>query len=320
MNPGTATVRARTRLPNPGSLAILELTRRQYGVVARRQLLTMGFTRSAIERRIHSLRLLPVYPGVYGVGSDVLCERGRWFAAVLAGGGRAVLSHRSAAALWGLLEDGPRVEVTRGFNLRREPGLAPGCVYPGLWLRRTRWLENEHTTERYGIPVMTVERTLLSLAATVSGRELEAALVAADRGGLMHKRELALILERGHGWRGIGTLKRLVGQMAPVHKSTRSNLEDRFIGHCHENRLPPPRVNTKVEGLEVDFFWPEARLVVETDGYESHRDRFAFERDRRRDATLVCAGYRVVRFTHRAVTDDLPRCLAAVQGLLEPTT
>jgi very-short-patch-repair endonuclease len=174
-------------------------------------------------------------------------------------------------------------------------------------------------TERHEIPVMTVERTLLSLAATVSSRELETALVMADRGGLLSKRALALVLERGRGWRGIGTLKRLVGQMAPVHRLTRSTLEDIFIAHCRENRLPEPQVNSMVEGLEVDLFWSGARLVVELDGYESHGDRFAFERDRRRDASLVCAGYRVVRFTYRAVIGDLPRCLTTVQTLLEET-
>lgn len=317
MKPISLEVRTPTRSQISGSRAILKMARRQYGVVARRQLLAMGFSRSAIDRRVSALRLLPIFPGVYGVGTDVLVERGRWFAAVLAGGNGAVLSHRSAASLWGLLEAGPRAEVTRAFNLRPELGLAPGCVYPGLWLRRTRWLATEHLTRRFGIPVMSVERSLLSLAATVSRRELETAMVAADRKGLLDRSALAGILERGRGWRGIGTLKLLAGQMAPVHIRSRSTLEDRFIDHCHQNRLPEPKVNSWVEGFEVDLFWAGARLVVELDGFETHRDRFSFERDRQRDARLVCAGYRVVRFTHWAVTYDLANCLTAAQSLLE---
>jgi very-short-patch-repair endonuclease len=260
-----------------------------------------------------------LYPGVYGLGTDVITQRGKWFAGVLAGGPGTTLSHRSAAACWGLLDEGPRVEVTRHFNWRPEPGLAPGCVHPGLWLRRTRWLPREHLVERAGLPVMSVERLLLSLAATVSFRELESALGAASRAGMLDSAALDKVLARGPGWRGIGNLKRLAATVRPADSRSRSFLEDRFIAGCHEGGLPAPRVNEMVEGLEVDLLWEAPRLIVELDGFEFHRDRLAFERDRERDALLLRSGYRVLRFTYRAVDEHIGDCIETVRSLLART-
>jgi very-short-patch-repair endonuclease len=82
---------------------------------------------------------------------------------------------------------------------------------------------------------------------------------------------------------------------------TRSPLEDAFLHLCHD--LPRPRVNESVEGFEVDFHWPEQHIIVETDGHEHHGSRAAFERDRERDQTLIAAGWTVLRFTHRQISD-----------------
>jgi very-short-patch-repair endonuclease len=84
----------------------------------------------------------------------------------------------------------------------------------------------------------------------------------------------------------------------------RSELETRMLSLCRRHRLPQPEVNASVDRYEVDFLWSEQRLVVEVDGWESHRTRSAFEEDRARDARLAVLGYETIRFTWRQVTDD----------------
>jgi very-short-patch-repair endonuclease len=90
----------------------------------------------------------------------------------------------------------------------------------------------------------------------------------------------------------------------PGGTRTRSDLEERMLSLCHSCRLPTPEVNVAVEGHERDFGWPQARLIVETDGWRAHGTRSAFERDRRRDADLVAAGWRVLRITHRQLETE----------------
>ncbi len=97
---------------------------------------------------------------------------------------------------------------------------------------------------------------------------------------------------------------------------TRSALERRFLRLCRRHRIPAPRVNVLVGGFLVDFLWPDARLIVEVDGYEFHRDRASFESDRARDAELTAQGHRVLRFTYRQVTERPARVAARIRALL----
>ena len=103
---------------------------------------------------------------------------------------------------------------------------------------------------------------------------------------------------------------------AAEEDGTRSVLERRFLTLCADHALPPPVVNATVEGLQVDFHWPHARLVVETDGHEHHGTRTAFERDRVRDERLVAAGLRVLRFTHRRVRREPEEVARSVRAAL----
>lgn len=171
---------------------IWELVRRQHGVIARAQLLELGVATGSIAHRLRSGRLHRVQRGVYAVGRPDLSRSGQWMAAVLSCGPAAVLSHRAAAALHGIVESGPEraIEVTvPPATVRARPGLR---VY-----RRTI-----ETTERAavdGVPVTTAERVLLDLAPLLSRRRLEAAVNAADKHDLVDPEALRDSLVRYAG-------------------------------------------------------------------------------------------------------------------------
>ena len=149
-------------------VAVAELARRQHGTVARAQMLALGMGAGAIKHRLACGRLHEVHRGVYAVGHSVLSMRGRWMAAVLAAGPGAVLSHRSAAALWGI-RNGTAIEVTTPHRVRR----------PGIRARGATLPPDEITT-RAGIPVTTVARTLLDLAAVLARHDVESAFHEAE--------------------------------------------------------------------------------------------------------------------------------------------
>jgi elongation factor P len=268
-------------------VAIAALAARQYGVVARRQLVELGLSARQIDHRVGRRRLHVLHRGVYAVGHPLLSLKGRWMAAVLASGTGAVLSHRSAAALWELRATSrTRIEVTVPRKQRSRPGIE---------LHRMRLTPDEITTHE-GIPTTTPTRTLHDLAAVLPPREIERALEYAD---------IARIpIEPGS--------PRLTDFLdARRSKPTRSQLEEAFLALVDAHDLPRPRRNERIATAEgyvtVDAVWPEARLVVELDGYETHGTRAAFVRDRRRDRLLTLEGWRVIRVTY----DDLQPGLAA---------
>lgn len=284
---------------------VSELAERQHGVVARRQLLAAGISSSAVIRMTSSGWLTPIHAGVFLVAGSPLDREARWMAAVLAAGDGALLSHRSAGELWGLLEpiEGPcHVTVSHG---RR--------THAGLVLHRTR--RPPRLDVRSSIPVTCPSRTLLDVAAGLSPRRLERAVEAADRHLLLEIAELTRLIEISRGRKGMGVLRSVLARFRPVPE-TRSELERRFLRLCREAGLPPPAVNVPVAGIEVDFLWRQARVVVEVDGYAFHRDRAAFERDRRRDAALQRIGHRVIRLTDRRVVGEPAAVIRDVRALL----
>jgi very-short-patch-repair endonuclease len=285
---------------------VVELARRQYGVVARTQLLAAGVSSSTIGRMLAAGWLTRVHAGVYLVAGHPLSQPARWMAGVLAGGPEAILSHASAGALWEIVERVPgpvHVTAPSGRHKRR-----------GLVLHRIPVPDGHRTTHKR-IPVTTPSRTLLDLAAILSPRRLERAVETADRLGLLYLPELDRLCISSRGRKGAGRLRSLLDQFRPLPE-TRSALERRFLAFCRDAGLPEPAVNVPVAGLEVDFWWPEASLVVELDGYAFHRGRASFEGDRKRDALLQLAGQRVVRITQRRLADDAASVLAELQQLL----
>jgi Protein of unknown function (DUF559) len=225
---------------------------------------------------------------------------------VLACGDRAVLSHRSAGALWGLLPaaSGP-IEVTIP--------LGGGRRQPGIFVHVTRIVDLPYMTEFHGIPCTTVARTLVDLAGTVPPRRLRRALEQSVFLNRFDRRELDAALPYASGRRGTDTLRRLLAELADEPDLTRSELERLFLELISVAGLPKPIVNGLIAGYEVDFHWPAQRLMVETDGRAAHAHLGAFERDRRRDLDLELAGWHVVRVTWRQVVED-PRL---VTGMLE---
>ncbi|HEY5052421.1 MAG TPA: DUF559 domain-containing protein [Solirubrobacterales bacterium] len=295
------------------ALALATLAARQHGVVSRSQLLSLGFKSGAIKREIESRRLCHIHRGVYASGHQPLNQRARWLAAVLACGEGAALSHRSAAALWGLARSsGPKIDVTspHGRAGRRR-----------ITFHECR-LDPEDLTTVGSIPVTSVARTLFDFAEVVDFTRLERACEEADRLNLLPMRALERVVERGLGRHALKPIRPIV-TAARHPDTTNSPLEDRFVLFCREHNLPKPLTNVVIEGKEVDAFWPARRMMVELDSWTFHHHRAAFERDRARDAALQAAGYRVVRLTSRriegeghAVAEELRRILQqAGQGL-----
>jgi very-short-patch-repair endonuclease len=262
---------------------IAALAGRQHGVVGRTQLLAAGIEATAIKRRVQASRLHPLSRGVYAVGHRVLTTQGRWMAATLAT--RAVLSHRSAGALWGLRPWTGRIELTvpRGTSPR-----------PGLLLHRAVLAPDEITVKDC-IPVTTPARTLLDLAGVLQRHQLQQAINEAEILRLEGPHRLASRYPTKRGTRAIRTLA------PPTY--TRRDLEARFHTFLNDRRFPRPQTNVLIEGKEVDFAWPDRRLIIELDSWEYHRTRHAFEDDRRTDRRLKAAGWTVIRITWRDLDD-----------------
>jgi len=292
---------------------IAELADRQHGVVTVAQLQTAGITLSAIRRRVSSGRLHRVHRGVYAVGHRHLTVHGDRMAAVLACAPGAVLSHRSAAALWGLLPMGrSSIDVTAHGRCGR--GLS------GINAHRGDSLHAADRTVREGIPCTRLERTLLDLAGTAHIRDLNTAVSEAEVLRLLDRSAVQRVLDRNPGRAGSAVLRQLLLDLDPQTRHTRNKLEQRFFAMCKQARLPRPEINTLIpvlDGqLEADFLWREARLVVETDGRQSHGTASAFERDRRRDQRLQLAGWKVVRCTWRQVTNEPEELSDILRALL----
>lgn len=187
-----------------------------------------------------------------------------------------------------------------GRNRAHRDGVRVHCV---------RALAVTDVRRRDGLLVTAPSRTLLDLAETTSLEELERAIAEARRLGLVRNGELEVQIARSPGRHGVKPLREVLErECGPAF--TRSKAERRLLKLIRSARLPAPRCNVPAAGHEVDFLWPEQKLVVEIDGYAFHRSRTAFEADRKRDADLQLAGYRVLRITWRRL-DDEPEAVVA---------
>jgi very-short-patch-repair endonuclease len=272
----------------------MEVAARQHGVVTTADLAAAGIGARGVARRLADGWLRRLHRGVFLVG-PLHGARTKEMAAVLACGSGAALSHCSAAALWGMTRPwlGPlEVTVTEGASR--------GCA--GIRVHRVQSVDPRDTRRREGVPTTSPARTLLDIAALVTSAQLSRALEEAQVQRLVTARQVAALLLRSGGRRGAAALREaLQNQHDP--SLTRSEAERRLLEQIRAAGLPQPKTNQVVLGYEVDFVWPELKLIVEVDGYAFHSSRAAFERDRRRDARLTAAGYRVVRLTYAQVLD-----------------
>jgi very-short-patch-repair endonuclease len=244
----------------------------QHGVVTRAQLREAGLGDKGIAGWLKRGRLHRVHQGVYAVGYPASSREARWTAAVLACGDEAVLSHMSAAALWGLLkpEDGP-VDVSLPSQSGRRPR-------NGIRAHRCASLTAALVSVRHRIPVTSVARTVEDLRrAGYPEHWVRRARRQAELAGYRLRDDTPEL-------------------------RTRSDLEDDFLTFLRRHRLPLPEVNVKVGRWEVDFLWRSASLAVETDFYDYHRGETSFEDDHQRDLELRRNGLTVLRYTGAQLT------------------
>lgn len=292
---------------------IASLARAQHGIVSRQQLLAAGVSARGIDHRLAQGRLHAVHPGIYAVGHPLVTPRGRWMAAVLPCGDGAVLSHWAAAALWGLISGHPTVIDVLMLRTATER--------PGLRGRRVRALRAEDCAVRDGIPVTSLERTLLDIATVADERRLDRVLRRAEEQRLFDAHAVRAALDRGRpGTVALRSAVRAFARDATEDRRLKEELERRFIELLRSNDFLLPSTNVTVEtpwrGWEVDALWPDLRLVVKLDGWETHRDRESFRRDHRRTADVSAAGYRVVRLTWEQVVDRPGETLLRLERLV----
>lgn len=291
--------------------AVAELADRQHGVVERGQLLALGMSAERVKSWIRLGRLYPLHAGVYAVGSKPLPVLGRPMAAVLACRPDAVLSHRSAAALWGIRGSmGQRIDVT---TPRKARGAGPIRRHYSL-------LPADEITKCEGIPVTTVPRTILDMAASSPQETVEAMLREAEYRRLYDSLSLWDLLERYPRRRGSVAVRRALARVRERPGRIRSPLEERFLPFLDRFDLPRPHFNAwlevKGERVQVDCFWSSARQIVELDGWEGHGTRAAFLSDRARDRRLRVAGYGVMRVAWAQLDDEPEEIAADLRALL----
>ena len=240
------------------------------------------------------------------VGHEAFAPHAREAAALLAVGEQTVVSHHSAAILWGLATaDDHDVDVmVIGRRPRRRPGIR---------LHYASTLDPCDIRRLHSLPVTAPARTLFDLAAT-GYPQLERAFGDAHAQRLVTAREIEEMLERAGPRAGCRALRTLQSDNASGF--TRSKAERILRGLLRDANLPMPRFNARVAGYEVDAVWPDRRLVVEVDGYAYHGHRAQFERDRRKDLALTAAGYRVIRISWRQLTQEPLALIAVISSAL----
>ena len=283
---------------------IAALAERQHGVVAVWQLLELGLGRGAIQYRVSIGRLHRIHRGVYAVGHRKLTRHGHWMAAVLAYGPDAVLSHRSAAALWGIGQSSYKIDVTTPHSKRHRRTIRA----------HTSRLHPEDRTTHDGIPVTSVARTIFDLAAQLSDTALTRLIEESDRRELFDLRALDRAIARRPRTTGVVRLNQVLAAYRGT-ADTRSNLERGFRALIADAGLPEPQFNVLVAGVPVDVWWPQWKLVVELDSHLYHMILSAFETDRIRDATLQKADIRVLRVTDQRFDNDPAGVLADIIAL-----
>lgn len=271
----------------------------------------MGLSGRAVRHRVASGRLRRLHRGVFAV--DRPSPASGWLAAVLAVGDQAVLSHQSAAALWGIVQDRrATVDVTVPAGRTRSR--------PGIEIHRGEALIAEDATVQDGIPCTALPRTLLDVAAVVDRRTLQRTIDRAEELRLFDLTAIQQLLARSRGQRGAHLLKTtLTAHAGPT--TTRSAAEERFLAVIEDHRLPQPEINAWIpleegSGYSPDFLWRDAHLIVEIDGRTHHARRTAFEHDRKRDRRLALAGFETRRYAASEVFETPERVAREVAAFL----
>jgi very-short-patch-repair endonuclease len=279
--------------------AIAKIARRQDNVVTLAQLLEAGLGHDAVAHRVRAGTMQRLHRAVFLLGAAPPTRMARARAAVMACGEGAVVSHRSAAELLGLLPETDReVDVT---VVGRNPGF-----HAGLRVHRPRGLARHEVTEMRGIPVTSVARIIADLAATEPINEVEHAFQEAQFRRIVTLDAVARVLDREPRRRGAPVIRALL-ENPTLTRSERERALNRLLAQA---QLPKPLTNVRLHGYLVDAYWPEHGLVLEFDGWQAHGHRSAFETDRKRDQVMVAHGLRVIRVTDRQLKRE-PIAVAA---------
>ena len=270
-----------TRGPTPEWTAAIRVAESHFGVVSAGQLLALGASRDWVKERLRRRQLRPVHRDVYAVGHSVLLPQGRWLAAALAVPG-AVLSHRTAAAIWRHdVSEHATPELTSAREARSRPGLL---------LHRSRTLIAEDVVRWHGVSVTRIERTLVDLVDVSSAEEV---MRVTDGLKSIDRDRLAATLDRA----GPRKARKALAPLLDDGPRTRSELERAFVRMARRFGLGTPQCNVWVAGLLVDAYWSERRLVVECDSRRWHASWAARRTDHARDARLQLAGFATLRVT-----------------------
>jgi very-short-patch-repair endonuclease len=278
----------------------------QHGVVSHAQLIDLGYSTGAIARALEARRLHRLHRGAYALGHTKVSRHGLCLAAVLSCGGEAVVSHESAAWLWGLSARWPNPpHVTtpiRGHSRRT------------IRLHHSTILEEEDRTILERVPTTAVARTFLDLSIS-SQRRVESMLERAERLGLLDIGAIDFLIARSGRHPG---RKRLLVATAIYRDPamTRARTERLFIALVRRAGLPRPAINYFIAGHEIDAYWERERFAVELDGYETHGTRAAFERDPIRIEELKLAGIDAIRFTARRIEREPDQVATRLRSLL----
>jgi predicted transcriptional regulator of viral defense system len=290
-------------VPPSVDLGLAALALPQHTIAHLDQLAALGLSASGVRNRVATGRLHRIYHAVYSlVPRELLTRDGVFLAAALACGPDAVISYRSAAGLHELRRtERSKIDVTI-------PGRSPR-KHPGIDLHRSVTLASEDTTRIRNIPCTTVARTLLDLGQVVNAREVARACDQAEVLQAFDLYELLDQIDRNAPRVAAKRLRAVLDEHYIGSTPTWSRLEEEFLAMCRAAGLPLPEVNVWITpdddepwSIRADFVWREQRVIVQTDGRETHGTAQAFEHDRREDQRLVAAGWRVIRTTWRQVT------------------
>jgi predicted transcriptional regulator of viral defense system len=293
---------------------IARICQGQQGLIALAQLEACGLTRQGVQERVVAGRLHRIHQSVYSLTPSVMTERGRFMAAVLACGPEAVLSHRSAAYLWGLVESWEEpTDVTAPNRRGRSP--------EGVASHRDGSLQPIDKTTRHGIPCTTVARTILDFAAVEPDWRLRKIVAQAEVLRILDQAELRALLKRSRRRRGVARLRLILDTIHPQTKRTRSELERLFLEMCAKRGIAHPEVNVWLPApdgrhYQADFLWRDQKLIVEADSRRFHDTDSAFVSDRKRRQQLELAGWRVSQCTWEEVEQEPRRLALTVRALI----
>jgi len=285
---------------------LADLATRQHGVVSARQLRDLGYSRERVSWAARSGRLHRLYRGVYAIGHTDLDWHSHCLAAVLACA-PAVASHTSAAWLWGLLRGSPSTfHLTAPTRRHSRPG----------WNVHYARLAEENCAEVEGIPVTSLARTLLDLAAMLPAERMERLIERSEEQKLFDLKAVDALLACAPRHRGAAPLRRALTIYRDDPAFTRSGLEKEFLRRVRAAKLPRPAMNLNVSGYELDAYWEAERFAVELDVYETHGGPAAFERDRLRQEDLKLIGVEMTRVTGKRLKREPRRVMERLARLL----